>query len=138
MNFIALLIVALALFANLKSYKNVFMSKKKRKEAEANFEKAINEISETPMGKQITSGMMSASLGCTAFFNFLFYLITSIVVNNPIMYALAVVIFLLNLFGMKSAMKSMIEKKFIFSRANKLAVPLKTLYIIGFIALFFI
>jgi ABC-type uncharacterized transport system permease subunit len=138
MNFIGLLLVAFALFANLKSYKNIFMSKKKREEAEKAFEESMAKMDETPLGKNITTGMIGASLYVSLFFNFLFYLITSVVVANPIMYGLAVVIFLLNVFGIKKASKSIAKRKFEQSKTLKLSLPLKTLYIIGFFVLFFI
>ncbi|MER2009185.1 MAG: hypothetical protein ABS939_17180 [Psychrobacillus sp.] len=138
MNFIGLLLVAFALFMNLKSYKNIFMSDKKKKELEDMFAKSFAEVDKSPVGNHLANGTMGCTTFVIAVFSFLFYLVTSIVVNNPIMYALAVIIFLFNIFGLKISMKSIKERKLIFSKTIKIAIPLRTLYIIGFIILFFI
>jgi hypothetical protein len=138
MEFIGLLLVALALFGNLKAYPNVFAGKKKKAENEEKFNEAFEKIEETGLGEQMTDGMFRVSLGLTVLSSFLFYLITSVVVANPIMYALAVIIFLLNFVVTKTGMKALKEKKYAVSKANKLALPLKTVYIVGFFILFFL
>jgi hypothetical protein len=138
MYFIGLLLVALALFSNLKAYPNVFASKKKRALQEKTFEEAMKKIDETPVGERMTKGLIDASAYISLFFSFLFYLITSIVISNPFVYALAVVIMLLNIVITKSGAKAISERKFVPTKFAKLALPLKTLYIIGFFILFFL
>ena len=138
MYFIGLLLVAFALFRNLKAYPNVFAGKKKRAEAQAKFDEAWGKMDETGFGKNFTKGAMNASLIMSTFFSFLFYLITSVVINNPIMYALAVAIFLLNIIINKNGMKAIAERKLTYSKSNKIALPLKTAYIVGFFILFFL
>lgn len=138
MHFIGLLLVALALFSNLKAYPNVFASKKKKAEQQKKFDESWQKLDEAEIGKKMTGGIINASVAVSAFLSFLFYLITSVIVNNPIMYALAVVIFLLNIFVNKKGIKAIKERKFQYSKANKLVLPLKTLYIIGFFVLFFL
>lgn len=138
MNFIALLLVAFALFANLKAYPNVFMGKKKRAENEKKFYEAYEEMDKKQVGEGMIKGVAGCVLYLTLFFSFVLFLITSIVINNPFMYALAVIIFLLEIIIIKDSKKAVFERKFAVSKIGKISLPLKTVYIIGFIILFFI
>jgi hypothetical protein len=138
MHFIGLLLVALALFSNLKAYPSVFAGKKKKAEQAQKFEEALEKMNDTPIGQKMTGGLVNVTFGISLFFSFLFYLITSIIVANPFMYALAVIIFLLNISNYKAGARSIKAKKFLPNKANKIGLPLKTLYIIGFFVLFFL
>lgn len=135
MSIIGLLIVAGALFFNLKAYPNVFMSKKKRAEAETKFAEALEKMEDTGLGQQMTEGVMGATFAISTFINFLFYLITAIIASNPFMFVLAGAIVILNAVLTKQGLKAVREKSLPKTNINKLNLPLKTAYIIGFIAL---
>lgn len=139
MHFIALLLIAVALIGNLNSYKNVFFqSKKKRAEAEQKFNEALEKLEDNPIGKKFTNGMVATTFNVSLFFSFLFYLVTSVVVASPFIYALAVIILILDALAIQESINLFKARKFLPSKWNRLAIPVKTVYIIGFIALFFI
>jgi len=139
MNILGLLVVAGALFFNLKAYKNLFFtSKKKKKEQEQKYMEAMEMVHNSEQGKKMTDGLMGVSFGVTTFFHFLFYSITAIIASNPIMFVLAGVIVLLNSIIVKNGLDALKNKVFPKQTFAKMALPLKTAYIIGFIALVFI